>query len=359
MLKLISISILSLIISLLIGRFLYKSKIPISLIDKPNSRKVHTTPTPLLGGITIVFSMIIVVILFELYKDPNIEQYIIFSLYFFFVGLFDDLFQLDFNKKLILQMLGTAAFVMSISSNIIILNFSTLSSHNLIINYILVAFWILLIINAFNFFDGINFLAGSLSIVYFSTYYIFYANCENLNVLFVLLIIIFSTIGFLIYNRAPAKMFLGDAGSMFLGFTIAAFPFIFNESDGTVNVAFFILVVFILISDTIFVVIKRLAKNKNPFKPDKTHLHHQLLYLNFRNRYVVLIILIGAITHSILAFHIEDLSLKVIILFIIIINLFFILFPRILPFVFARYNLWKIKNLFDRAINHFANKSHD
>lgn len=356
MLRLLIISILSFLISIIIGKFLYKSKLPISLIDKPEPRKIHTTPTPLVGGIAIIFSLLIVTILFNLYNDSAVQIYIIFSLYFFFVGLFDDLFQWDYKRKFLLQIVGTIAFSITIAQNIETLYFSSISSSNLVINYILIFLWILFIINAFNFFDGVNFLAGSLAIVFFSSFILYFRSAGDIFAVSILLILIFSVLGFLIYNRAPAKMFLGDAGSMFLGFTMAAFPLIFSTSNTQVYLTYFVVVVFILISDTIFVLITRFIRNKNPFRPDKTHLHHQLLNLKFRNRYVVLIISIGALIHTILAVYSNSISLIILIILLNTINFVFIILPRFLPQAVDKYNLWGMKKRFDKTVNYFQDK---
>jgi UDP-GlcNAc:undecaprenyl-phosphate GlcNAc-1-phosphate transferase len=351
------VALLSLLSSIMIGRVLHKSDIPPSLIDLPDKRKIHTNPTPLVGGITILFSMLIVIILFQLYTKFRIEQFIIFSIYFFFVGLFDDLFRWNYKKKLILQVFGVIIFISSISSNISHLTFISIYSDYKILNYIIIALWILFIINAFNFFDGVNFLAGSLAIVFFSSYAMYYYRLgENLP-LVLTIVLIFSIMGFLVYNRAPAKMFLGDGGSMFLGFAIAAFPIFFNSNASvSFDFAFPMIVSFILISDAIFVIFNRIIKGNSPFKPDKSHLHHQFLNLNFRNRYIVLIIISGAILHSILAFFVQNIGLILFIFLLVLINIIFIIMPRFLPPLFRKYNLWGIKNIYDNVINYFEEK---
>ena len=342
------IALLSLLFSIGIGRFLYKSDLPSALMDMPCNRKIHTTPTPLVGGITVVFSTLIVIILFQLYINTEVGIFIVFSIYFIFVGLFDDLFKWNYMKKMLLQILGITLFIMSISSNISQLSLFSIYSHYKIINFIVVFLWILFIINAFNFFDGINFLAGSLAIIFFSSYAIYYYQLGE-HLPFVLLnILIFSIIGFLVYNRAPAKMFLGDAGSMFLGFAIASFPIIFNSNNlNSFDLTFPLIVLFILISDTTFVVAHRIIKNKNPFYPDTTHLHHQLLNLKFRNRYVVIIIVVGAILHSILAFFALKIGLIWSVILIFLLNIIFVFVPRYLPALFSKYNLWGLKSIYD------------
>ena len=351
------IAFLSLLFSVLIGRFLYKSNMSFVLLDIPDTRKIHTKPTPLLGGITVIFSTLFVIIIFKLYNNTEIGIFVIFSLYFIFVGLFDDLFKWGYQKKLILQTLGIILFIISISSNISQLTLFSIYSEFKIINFIIIFLWILFIINAFNFFDGVNFLAGSLAIVIFSSYAIYYNQLgENLP-LILLIILIFSIIGFLLYNRSPARMFLGDAGSMFLGFAIATFPIIFRPNElVTLNLTFPVIVSFILISDTIFVVVNRIIKRNNPFYPDKTHLHHQFLNLKFRNRYIVLIILLGSILHSLLAFKSSDLTLIWLVFYLICVNAVFIIMPRFLPSFFAKYHLWGLKIIYDKMVNLFENK---
>lgn len=351
------IGFLSLLFSIIIGRLLYKSDLPSSLLDMPEKRKIHTRPTPLVGGITIIFSTLSVIILFRLYANTQIQQFIIFSLYFLFIGLFDDLFRWGYKKKLILQILGIVLFIISISSYISHLTFISIYSDYKFFNFIILALWMLIIINAFNFFDGVNFLAGSLAIVFFSSYAIYYYRLEENLPLLLSVVLIFSIIGFLMHNRAPAKMFLGDAGSMFLGFAIASFPIIFKSNAVySLDLAFPFIVSFILITDTTFVIVNRIIKGKSPFKPDKSHLHHQFLNLNFRNRYIVIIIITGAILHSILAFLSQDIKIIWLIALLVFLNIIFIVLPRFLPVLFKKYNLWGLKNIYDNIINYFGNK---
>ncbi len=351
------IALLALLFSILVGRFLYKSNMSFVLLDIPDTRKIHTTPTPLLGGITVIFSTLIVIIIFQLYTNTKVEIFIIFSIYFIFVGLFDDLFKWNYKKKLLLQTLGITLFIISIYSNISQLTLFSIYSDFKIINFIIIFLWILFIINAFNFFDGVNFLAGSLAIVFFSSYAIYYNQLGESLSLTLLIVLIFSIIGFLVYNRAPAKMFLGDAGSMFLGFTLASYPIIFKPDEfNTLDLTFPVIVLFILISDTIFVVINRIINSKNPFYPDRSHLHHQFLNLKFRNRYIVFIILLGSILHSLLAFKSSELTLILLVFYLSGINAVFIIMPRFLPVLFAKYNLWGLKKIYDTIINLFEGK---
>ncbi len=350
---------LSFITSLMIGRLLYKSNLPTALLDIPNKRKIHTNPTPLIGGITILFSALLIMLLFNLFQDTRSSLLIIFGMFFFFIGLFDDLFNWDFKKKLILQIFGIFFFLSAADLNCEHLTLNTITFEYKLINYLILGAWMLLVINAFNFFDGVNFLAGSLSIVIFISYAIFYNMTNDFIPSILMIIIIFSTSGFLFFNRIPAKMFLGDSGSMFLGFIIAGFPIIFSHnSTNSLDLTFPIIVSFILISDTIFVIINRVKNRNNPFYPDKTHLHHQLLNLQFRNRYVVFIILIGSILHSFLAFGSSGLTTIWLVICLIVLHIVFIILPRFLPALFAKYSLWGLKHIYDKIINFLQNKEY-
>ncbi|MCJ7801521.1 MAG: hypothetical protein MUP82_04085, partial [Candidatus Marinimicrobia bacterium] len=96
-------------------------------------------------------------------------------------------------------------------------------------------------------------------------------------------------------------------------------------------------------------------KGKSPFNPDKTHLHHQLLNLKFRNRYIVLIIIAGAILHSILAFQSQEITLTLLLALLILINTIFIIMPCFLPTLFSKYNLWGLKIIYDKIVNYLQN----
>ena len=326
-------AIFSLLFSLLIGNILCKVSIPKRMYDYPNKRKVHLNPTPKVGGIIIFSSLLVSSLLFGLLVDKVYNYYITLCVAFFLCGLLDDAFDWNYKKKLLAQILLIILFLIVIPIDVSTIMFSSIAIQVPWINYLLILLWILVIINAFNFFDGINFLAGSLAIVFFTSYSLLFFNFQSVIHFEVFLILIFSISGFLFFNRAPAKMFLGDSGSMFLGFLIATLPLLFtNKEDVGIDITYPVIITSILTMETIYLIFSRIRNKKSPFTADKTHLHHQLLNLNLRNRYVVLIIVFGTILFSILAYF----SRQLLFYQIMVIELFLFSLIIVLPRFLAR-----------------------
>ena len=326
-------AIFSLLFSLLIGNILCKVSIPKRMLDYPDQRKIHLNPTPKVGGIIIFSSLITTSLLFGLLVNVTYNYYITLCIAFFLIGLLDDAFDWSYKKKFLAQILLIILFLLVIPIDVSTLTFSSISIHVPWINYLLILLWILGIINAFNFFDGINYLAGCLAIVFFVSYSLLSFNFQSVIQVEVYLILIYSILGFLFFNRAPAKMFLGDSGSMFLGFLIATLPLLFTSKTNVgIDITFPVIITSILLMETIYLIISRIRNKKSPFAADKTHLHHQLLNLNLRNRYVVLIIVFGAILFSILAYF----SSQLVFYQIIVIELFLFSLIIVLPRFLAR-----------------------
>ena len=322
---------LSLIISLLIGSILCKVAIPTLMIDQPNERKIHESPTPKVGGIIIFGTLLIISLSFRFFINETYNYYMTLCMAFFLIGLLDDAYDWNYQKKLKSQFIFVLIFLIIIPNDISTLMFSTISINIPWLNYILLLLWIIGIINAFNFFDGINYLAGSLAIVFFTSYSMFYFNHQSVIIIVVYLILISSILGFLFFNRSPAKMFLGDSGSMFLGFLIATLPFVLpiNNNVG-IDVTYPVIITSILLMETVYLIFNRIRNKRSPFNPDRTHLHHVLIKLNFRNRHVVLIIFVSTILFSILAYFSKQLLFYQIVLIEILFFGVVIVMPRLL-----------------------------
>jgi len=300
----------SLLLSLLAGYIFCKVSVSKELYDYPSKRKIHHIPTPRTGGFIVFISLIVSSLLFGLCKDENenYNYYLILCMVFFSLGLVDDIFDWNYKKKLISQIIGVSLFLLIIPIDISKLTFSSIEIQIPWLNYLLVLLWIIAVINSFNFFDGINKLAGSLAIVFFASYGIFYYGMQSIIPLEIFLILIFSILGFLVYNKTPAKMFMGDSGSMLLGFLIATSPLSYTSTVAVgIDVTFPVMITSILIMETMYLIFSRVKHKNSPFYPDRTHLHHLLLDFNIRNRYVVLIIVFATILLSILAFFSEQL----------------------------------------------------
>ncbi len=324
-------AVFSLLLTLIIGYICCKIPIPKQLVDYPHKRKIHQIPTPKIGGCIILISLLVTSLLFGLFKDEIYSYYLILCTIFFLIGFLDDVYDWNYKKKLISQISGIMLFLIIIPIDISKIIFTSIDIQIPWLNYLLLLLWIITIINSFNFFDGINFLAGSLAIIFFSSYFIMYNSSQSIIPIEIIIILIFSISGFLVFNKTPAKMFLGDSGSIFLGFLIATLPLLFeSKTYRGIDVTIPVIITSILVMDTIYLIFSRIRNKKSPFNGDKTHLHHQLLNLNLINRYVVLIIVFSTILFSILAYFSRQLLFYQVMVILLFLFGIIIVLPRFL-----------------------------
>lgn len=285
------IAVTSFIVSLILVPLCKKVAIHVNAIDYPNGRKVHKVPMPRLGGLAIYLSFLICYMFFgEI--TPQMLSIVIASFVIVLFGFVDDINPLKARYKLIGQLI--AASIIVFYGNIILkeayifdyyLQFGDLAPY-------LTIFFIIACINAINLIDGLDGLASGISTIYFITIAILAIITNRLGGLDIVLSIIMSgaSLGFLVYNFPPAKIFMGDTGSQFLGFIIAIIALL-----GFKNITFNSLVVPIVILaipifDTLFAILRRAIKGEPIGAPDKEHFHHQLLKMRFSTRTTVLII---------------------------------------------------------------------
>ena len=263
----------------------------IGAIDIPNKRKVHKVPIPRLGGLAIYAGFLLGYMLFG-WESIQMNAILIGSFIIVVTGIIDDISPIPAKYKLIGQII--AASVIPLYSGILL---KDISAFGLYIDFgwfstIATIIFIVAIMNCINFIDGLDGLAGGIAAIYFLMIGIIAIVLNNSNGLDVILtfIMLGATLGFLVHNFYPASIFMGDSGSLFLGYIIAVISLL-----GYKNVTFTSLIVpiFLLaipIIDTLFAIIRRLLKHESIAMPDKCHLHHQLLKLNFSIRKSVLII---------------------------------------------------------------------
>ncbi len=252
-----------------------------SLYDYQNARKIHSGNIPRLGGVGIFFSFIISACLFlYITKAENLHKllpFIIAGSIIFIFALLDDLLTLPALAKLIVQLIAVSVVVFNG------FHFKQIFSWvlPLPISYVLTFGWILGVINAYNLIDGLDGLCGSLSITTVITLgilYILTGNPESI-LCFILAASIF---GFLCFNWPPAKIFMGDAGSQFLGFMISVFP-LFDSSVIFEHNKFLIMIVVTSfpVFDTIAAIWRRIRDKRPIMSPDRAHLHHKLLNMGY------------------------------------------------------------------------------
>lgn len=263
----------------------------IGALDIPNERKVHKKPIPRLGGLGIYFGFLLGYILFGK-ESLQMNSILIGSFIIIITGVIDDISPIPAKYKFLGQLAGAAVVplyggivLQDISAFGIYINFGVLSIPVTIL-------FIVSVINCINLIDGLDGLAGGLSSIYFLTIGIIALAINNANGLDILLtfIMLGSTLGFLWHNFNPAKIFMGDSGSMFLGYIISVIALIGFKN---VTLTSFIVPLFLLaipILDTLFAIIRRLVNHKPISSPDKNHLHHQFLNMKFSQKKTVLII---------------------------------------------------------------------
>lgn len=281
------------------------------LYDIPNNRKVHKQPIPSLGGVGIFAGFIISLLLVSIIDKVNLLQYFILTFFVvFFFGIKDDLIGLPPQKKMLGQII--AAVILTWKANILLTNMhGFLGIHSIAgtFSYILTFLTIIVIMNAYNLIDGIDGLATTISIITSGVFaWFFYANGDFT---FALLGVTFagSLMAFLIFNFAPAKIFMGDTGSMMCGIVNAVLVIHFIETSTSSKIfqvtsspalGFGILIMPLL--DTLRVFAIRILNGRSPFFPDRNHLHHILLDRGLSHKVITMIIGGSAIIFIILTY---------------------------------------------------------
>ncbi len=277
------------ILSVIITPFVKKLAVKIGATDKPDARKVHKKLMPRLGGLAIFISFLVGFILF--FPDSKYALPVIFGAgIIILTGVLDDLIQLSPKLKLSGQLLAALIVVLGgVRVEFINLPFGGEIQFGLL-SIPITIIWIIAITNAINLIDGLDGLAAGVSAIALLTISGMAITMGNIFVVFMGLMMLGSTLGFLIYNFYPAKLFMGDTGSLFLGFMIGVLSLLGFKN---VTLFSFIIPVIILgvpISDTIFAIVRRTIQRKPLSAPDKSHLHHCLINLGYTHPETVLMI---------------------------------------------------------------------
>ncbi|MBC8034707.1 MAG: undecaprenyl/decaprenyl-phosphate alpha-N-acetylglucosaminyl 1-phosphate transferase [Chitinophagaceae bacterium] len=276
------------------------------LFDEPTEdRKIHLVRTPNLGGVAIFASLMFTFFLFLPYTSiTNLNYIIASSVIMFIIGLTDDLVGVNPTKKMLAQLIvaliiaGPAGF--RITSFYGFMGFNEIPFALSITGSVL---FIMYLINAFNLIDGINCLAGSIGLLTCAMFAYFFWTLNETGFSFLAIAMCGCLAGFLWYNRTPAKIFMGDTGSLFLGFMVAIFSIRFMElshSNAVKNTGvtfssapmLVYALLMIPVFDTFRVFTLRLLKKKSPFAADRNHIHHRLVDLNLSHMQATLVLVV-------------------------------------------------------------------
>ena len=270
--------------------FIKKIAEHIGAVDVPNERKVHKVPIPRLGGLGIFFGFLLGYMCFGA-NSETMNSILIGSFIIVITGIIDDVKPLKASHKFIGQLV--AAFIVVFYGNIVLRDLSAFGLYFQfgVFAYPITIFFILGCINCMNLIDGLDGLAAGISSIYFFTIGIIATMQGKSGLDFVLTFIMLgSSLGFLVHNFNPASIFMGDSGSMFLGFIIAVIALLGFKNVTMTSLIIPLLILAIPILDTIFAIIRRSLKGESISTPDKFHIHHQLLKRNFSQRATVLAI---------------------------------------------------------------------
>ena len=263
-----------------------------NLLDKPNHRKIHQTPVPIIGGIviSIATSISFLITLFTINIQSNILAMLSGAIILLLVGIIDDKQNLNAKIKLLVQLL-IAHFVFMQGIRIESLyGFFGVASININVQYFLTIIVITGFINAINLFDGIDGLVGSYSLLAFIIIGIISYYQSNNTLVVLSASFIGSLLVFLRYNlKKSGKIFIGDAGTLFIGFILACSALVLikeNKINSSSNISLQILFTLFLIPvlDSLRVYRKRIKKGNSPFVADRNHLHH--LMLDFKSNHI-------------------------------------------------------------------------
>lgn len=264
----------------------------VGAIDMPNERKVHKKPMPRMGGLAIFASFLLCYMLYAK-STTQMLSILMGGFVIVLVGIFDDIKPIRARYKFILQII--AACVVVFYGKIYLTDISAFGIYihfGAPFNYIFSILWIVSIMNAINLIDGIDGLAAGISSIYFATISIIaflLHKSGNLDVNLAL-IMLGATLGFLAHNFPPAKIFMGDTGSLFLGFMISIIALLGFKATTLTSLIVPLVILAIPIFDTVLAIFRRLLKGESIGAPDKEHLHHQLLKMNFSTRTTILLI---------------------------------------------------------------------
>jgi len=265
------------------------------LYDLPDARKLHTKPIASLGGVGIFIGFFIAVLLTTGTDNREFQYFCASAIVIFFLGLKDDILILSPTKKFLGQLAATAILVhlgdIRLDSMHGFLGIYQLPEFA---GYLLSYITIIVVVNAYNLIDGVDGLAGTLGVMTMSIFGTYFYFAEMPSYALLAFAMAGSLLAFLKFNFAPAKIFMGDSGSLLIGLinailvikfiTVADSDLASIKINSAVAIGMSILIVPLL--DTLRVFSMRIAKGRSPFSPDRNHIHHLLLDKGLNHRYV-------------------------------------------------------------------------
>lgn len=280
-----------------------KFAIKVGAVDVPNARKVHTRIMPRMGGLAIYAAFVLTLLGFMLVAPDTlfgsarsaslVKSLLAGGTIIVLIGALDDRFELSAKVKLVGQILAACVVVFGFGLKVDFINVPFGDQYVNFDAWIAIPvtiFWIVGVTNAINLIDGLDGLAAGVSGISIATLLVMAVIMGNPAVILLCSILLGCVIGFLFFNFHPARIFMGDSGSLFLGFSLAVISLLGFKQVAIVSFITPLLIIGVPLSDTFFAIVRRALQKKPIFAPDKGHLHHCLRELGFSHRQTVLII---------------------------------------------------------------------
>lgn len=271
----------------------------VGALDYPNERKVHKKPMPVMGGLMIYLGFLFGYMLFAP-QSTQMLAILIASFIVVITGILDVIKPLRAREKFVGQVV--AALIIVFYGKILLNDISFFGYYFDFgwLSYPITIVFIVAVMNCINLIDGLDGLADGISMIFFITIGVLAFIMHNLGSLEITIafIMIGACLGFLIFNFNPAKIFMGEIGSMFLGFMIAVVCLLGFKAVTLTSLVVPMLILAIPILDTLFAILRRIIHHKPIYEADKQHLHHQLLNKKFSQKTTVLIIYAVSILFS-------------------------------------------------------------
>lgn len=273
------------------------------IVDVPGARHMHTHPISHVGGVAIFISMMVISINVLWLSDSRVTSDIVVleqirvlllaACFMFMIGLIDDIKTKGLKARIkFFAQIAAAILVCAVGVRFksIVITDSTAVDFGWL-SWPLTLFWIVGITNAVNLNDGLDGLAGGVCAITCGVLAVFAASTGNLVIVMLMLALLGSVTGFLFFNFNPAKIFMGDCGSMFLGFTIASVSVLcFSKTSALAGLALPFAALGVPIFDTFFSMLRRFLERRSIFSADRSHFHHRLIDLGLSQRQAVLAI---------------------------------------------------------------------
>lgn len=299
---LFSAFLVSLVVTMALIPALMRVADRLSVMDTPNERKMHAGAIPRIGGMAMVIGACLPILLWLPYTN-TVMAFLLSLLILLVFGAWDDSKELNYRIKFLGQFLAALVIVFWGDVNLAVFPFTGMDPVSSYLSVPVTIIFIVGVTNAVNLSDGLDGLAAGVALLSLAAIALL-AKLANGGVIVLASFAVAGTIfGFLRYNTYPARIFMGDTGSQFLGFTIGVLSVMLTQQVNTaLNPLLPLFLVGLPIIDTLFVMVKRISEGRSPFSADRTHMHHRLLSLGMAHYEAVSVIYVSQLALLLAAF---------------------------------------------------------